>query len=560
MITGLSCFAKDHSKGALGLLLLMVILSEALRLAPVFLLSTIIKALESPGFYGVMGPAALLLVLAGAYLTLHSFGRRYGLMLILKSEALLKMRWFSCILSKDYSFFASKAMGEVMSSFDRGARSYYEMLCFLTDEMLRAAIRVFITVVYVSVHGGLWMVFFMVVGGVLSALVQLWFLVRRTPLLRQLHGVSDDVSADQEELLSAIKTIQSVGDLPGSVASLKISFEKLRRLAVKNAFLGSWMESLRNLYPAIFSAVILLSHGSMSVFDQQKTGLENYGVMEVGVFVALFWLIKDAMGDVVSLMMCFEESHHYVLAQEPFKKEVLDSSKHPIPDKRSHSSVSSLSYHLTLRPFKHPFGGSKDQFLVNPKPIEIAPGDKVMVMGASGQGKSTLAALITGMRSCRGLVFLGGVDVGSLSESVLSKYVHYGESEILFLKGNFSQALMYGLDYDESQLSDETLEKLGLLAKKSELVSGDVPFSYWSQGEKKRLTLLRAYLLSPPVILLDEPTESLSEKEKRELWPLIFTLFDDRTLICITHDESFRDFASHHLRLFEIVDHKLDEV
>lgn len=184
--------------------------------------------------------------------------------------------------------------------------------------------------------------------------------------------------------------------------------------------------------------------------------------------------------------------------------------------------------------------------------LSVPAGQKVAVLGRSGVGKSTFAALAAGrLRPQEGEVRLFGRPTSRLSEEELSALVTYVQQDSYVFNLTLRENLLIGnagADDDELRAA---LRAVGL----SELLAGlpaglDTPLleggSRLSGGERVRVCLARAYLRRSPVVLLDEPFASLDGRTRRLVMGTLMEAFSDRTVVVITHDE--RD-----LRLFDRV-------
>lgn len=184
--------------------------------------------------------------------------------------------------------------------------------------------------------------------------------------------------------------------------------------------------------------------------------------------------------------------------------------------------------------------------------FKVLPGEFLGIMGASGSGKSTLLNCIaTVTRPTDGHILMGGVEVGTLKGS---KLADYRGKEIGYLFQNFE--LLDNLTGQENILlpigihgvtEKEGNKRLRELAEYFEITDVMNKFpSQMSGGQKQRVATARALILSPQIILADEPTGALDSKNARMLMEKLAGLnrMQQSTILMVTHDSNAASFCS----------------
>ena len=174
----------------------------------------------------------------------------------------------------------------------------------------------------------------------------------------------------------------------------------------------------------------------------------------------------------------------------------------------------------------------------------VEKGEFVAIVGPSGSGKSTLMHILGGVDSpTSGKVFVDGTEIGMLDETKLAIfrrrqigliYQFYNLIPVLNVKENITLPLLLdGREVDEQTLSD-LVETLGLTDR-----LGHLP-NQLSGGQQRRVSIGRALITHPALILADEPTGNLDRKNSAEIIELLklFNRQYSQTLLVITHDEN----------------------
>ncbi len=162
--------------------------------------------------------------------------------------------------------------------------------------------------------------------------------------------------------------------------------------------------------------------------------------------------------------------------------------------------------------------------------LDIYPGDFLSIFGPNGAGKSTLLKIIASLdKPTHGTVSFGGAaearrEVGYVSHQSLLYNEMTGLENLVFY------GRLYGLS-DPVGRARELLEKMKLAEAAKQLVRG------YSRGMKQRLTLARALIHQPRLLLLDEPYTGLDQHGGRLLTDVLRGLRDEgRTILLITHN------------------------
>jgi ABC-type lipoprotein export system ATPase subunit len=182
--------------------------------------------------------------------------------------------------------------------------------------------------------------------------------------------------------------------------------------------------------------------------------------------------------------------------------------------------------------------------------LAINKGGHCLLLGESGSGKTTLLHLIGGLlKSQRGSITIDQTELTTLSESATDRF--RGKTiGFIFQKNHLINALTVGENLllpnylaglkERKDKADLLLDKLGLTNKKNSKVAE------LSHGQAQRVAIARSVMNSPAVLLADEPSSSLDDKNCGRVIELLLRMTDEFkiTLLIATHDQRLKSFIS----------------
>ena len=183
---------------------------------------------------------------------------------------------------------------------------------------------------------------------------------------------------------------------------------------------------------------------------------------------------------------------------------------------------------------------SKEREVLHDVRMEFPKGGFISIVGESGCGKSTMAAILTGRnQGYGGSVKIGGVELSDIREEDLMKNITYVSHQSYLFKGTVRENLLMGKPdapdpdlwavLERVNLADFLRDEQGLdtvLSEKASNLSG---------GQCQRLALARALLHDSPVYIFDEATSNIDVESENDIMREIYSLAGKKTVILISH-------------------------
>ena len=178
--------------------------------------------------------------------------------------------------------------------------------------------------------------------------------------------------------------------------------------------------------------------------------------------------------------------------------------------------------------------------------FKIRTGEKVAICGANGSGKSTILKLLSGLtKKYNGSLKLNGTEFREVSIGEWRKQFAYITQEPYLFQAKVWENVALGNLKASREEVLEVMRRTGVEQLANREVS--VEKNDLSGGEKQKISIARALLKNPPILIMDEPSNNLDEKTIT--WLKEFIRESEKTIIFVSHDEGLADLADWKLEL-----------
>lgn len=187
--------------------------------------------------------------------------------------------------------------------------------------------------------------------------------------------------------------------------------------------------------------------------------------------------------------------------------------------------------------------------------FELKPGERALLVGASGAGKSTIIEMILGfIKPSEGRVMINDVDITEYSAASLSELMAWiGQKPVIF-NGTIKENILFAKPSATDQELQQAVKAaaidqyLSALPQGLETLIGENGYGL-SGGQAQRIAIARAYLKNAPLLLLDEPTAHLDPQTEQDIFTRLIQLTENRTVIMATHSELGQKLSGLHIHL-----------
>ncbi|MDD4148237.1 MAG: ABC transporter ATP-binding protein, partial [Candidatus Cloacimonetes bacterium] len=183
----------------------------------------------------------------------------------------------------------------------------------------------------------------------------------------------------------------------------------------------------------------------------------------------------------------------------------------------------------------------KERSIINNVSFELRPGEKMLILGATGSGKTTIANLVLGLvKPDSGTISFSGIDLEEVNIRSLRNIVAYVPQEPSLFSGSIKENILMGNENASESEYQIALKAAQLEDEMAHFPLGDAsPVGQRglsvSGGQKQRITIARALIKRPQLLILDDITASLDAENEEKLWQAINSDYPNTGAIVISH-------------------------
>ena len=332
-----------------------------------------------------------------------------------------------------------------------------------------------------------------------------------------------------EESLGSLKVIKAFG----AEKTVHQKFEDLNQIFYKQSVKVYRKTDLSSpLTESIVAGILMLILfiGGNMVFNNELTA---------ALFITYFGLASQLIPPIKQLTTSYNNIQKGIASEERIEK--ILNAEITIKDAPNATSLSSFNNSIEYKDLWFAYHKGDDGYVLKGINLTVQKGKTIALVGQSGSGKTTLADMLCRFYECsKGQLLIDGIDIKQLNLQSLRKHIGVVTQESILFNDTVLNNIAFGL----TDVTKEQIIQAAKIANAHDFIM-QMPNGYettigdrggkLSGGQRQRLSIARAVLKNPEILILDEATSALDTESEKLVQEALTNLMKNKTSIVIAH-------------------------
>ncbi len=526
---------KEH-KQFIALLVFMTMLSTAVTIAYPYVFKKIIDSFQNivkhkelyPNPQGIVFKYIMIIFAIGFAQLIASLYPGLRAFMNVTFENALRLKYFKPLLEKDFTFFNKFRTGDLVTRLTNDLTDFPKIGWFLCSGIFRAFESLNKILFCLSI------MFFLSWKMTLITLIPIpimiaIFYVTSNKLYKQFQKNQEAISEINNQLemsFSGVRIIKSFVCENKYKRFFDKALDERFKTEMKVVKLNT-MLSMVYMYIDRFAQISVILYGGYLAVNNKIT---------IGTFFAFYSYLEMLIYPILDLPQLFVSAKQAFVNIDRLEEikdfpttESSDDNKVKI-SKIDEIKFKDVSFH---------YNGEEE--VISNISMDIKKGDRVLILGPVGSGKSTILGLISGMyHPEKGEITINNLPLENIDKITLRNKIGYVAQEPLLFSGTIKENVEFG---KENLSNEEFWELIEIVQLKKEILSftdkenskvGQRGISL-SGGQKQRLSIARALVRKPEILIFDDITASLDADNEDKLWTSINAKYEEITCFIVSH-------------------------
>ena len=344
------------------------------------------------------------------------------------------------------------------------------------------------------------------------------FFTKRQVLLGNLNGTV-------EEMVTGYKSVVAYNRQKNVIKDFNSVSDELTRVGIIAEILGGSMGPVMNVINNI-SFVIIAAFGGYFAINH---------IISIGVISAFIVYAKQFGRPIDELAQIYGQIQTAIAGAE----RVFAVMDEPLEDKSGDKNMDKLEGVIKFKDVN--FSYTKDKQVLYDFNLQVKAGQKVALVGSTGSGKTTVVNLLMRFYDVdSGEIFIDDVNIKDIDCATLRKNTAIVLQDTVL----FADAIKNNLKYSNEAATDEQMYAAAAMSNCDTMIN-KMPLKYdtelmaegenISQGQRQLLSIARAFLAQPKILILDEATSNVDTRTEKHIQDAMLKLMENRTSLIIAH-------------------------
>jgi ATP-binding cassette subfamily B protein len=344
----------------------------------------------------------------------------------------------------------------------------------------------------------------------------------------EIQGQLSDLTTNAQESYSGIRVIKSFVQEKAMLGFFKKNSELYRQNAVSLAKVEAFYAPAMALMIGLSTLITIYLGGLQALQDPSKVAT----VIEFVIYINMLTFPVSAIGWTASMIQRAAASQKRLNEFLSIQPNITNPTS-PVNSK--------IKGDIVFNDVSLVFPHSEIKALADFN-LHIKAGQKVLILGKTGSGKTTIAQLLTRMyETSTGQILIDGVDVNNFQVQQLRSDIGYVQQDVFLFSDTIQNNMQFGLkekvSYDDLTHAAKTahvLNEINNLPKQFDTLVGERGTTL-SGGQKQRVAIARALIKNPSILILDDCLSAVDANTERTILANLDFYIKDKTTLFITH-------------------------
>ena len=429
-------------------------------------------------------------------------------------------------------YFDTKTHGEILSRVSNDVETISQSLNQVTTQMISAIVTI-IGVLFMMIKINMVMTLMALIVIPLSGIITAMIIRKSQGYFKKQQAILGELNGNVEEIYSGHLVIKAFNKEKDVIDTFDTINEKLARTALKAQFISSLTQPLTNLASNFAYICVCVLGGYYATRKIINIGDIQAFIQYVRNFNQPISQTAQIMNILQSTMAASERVFEFLEEDEEVKE---TSNPVNIYDDKHNINIEGNVIFENVH-----FGYDPNKIIINNFSCYVKKGQQIAIVGPTGAGKTTLVKLLMRFYELNsGTIYIDDHDIKDFTRSDLRKLF----GMVLQDAWLFSGTIMDNLRYGNLEASDEDVIKAAKNAHVDHFIRTledgyntyiNEESTNISQGQKQLLTIARAFLKDPKILILDEATSSVDTRTEIMIQKGMESLMQGRTTFVIAH-------------------------